>query len=789
MLVNYIKIAVRNFTRQKGYALINVLGLAIGIGIFLFLVLLDQYALTFDTQHENSERIYRLADKVKTSSGSVVDAAITPAPWGKAIAEQYPEVEESVRFLGRSRVVARGEKIFPYSVTYVDASAFRVFTYPFKLGNPDHAFDRPHSVVLTETAAETYFGNENPLGETLTIDDLPHEVTGVLEKLPDRYSFKFNMLLPFSSLTEASYSGLNDWKSHNLHTYLLLSEGADAARLEKGLQEFIVRRFGEEGAERYQPHLQPLESIYLGSDLFAEHGETLDIAYIYIFSSVAFLILLIACINFVNMATARGMERSREVGMRKVLGAGRIQLIFQFLSEALILATLAALLAMQLVELALPWFNDLAEWNVQIRYTENLFYLGSIAGVILLVGLLAGGYPAFYLSSFRPAPVLKGDKTAGKGGSLLRTSLVVFQFTVGIFLIISSAAVEGQLQYLKNKDLGFETGNILVTSVPKEGDLETIRQELTRKSAVASVTYSSNTPGHGGGSMRKFRPEGRYAEDGLLLKYYSIDERYLEFYDIKLLRGRNFNSEIASDTAAVIINRAAAQKFGWSDPIGKRVYTGDEENERAAKVVGVVENFHHEPLHNAIQPLILNFNRSRMNRLSAKLNSPDLSGTAEEVSAFLRKFNNGLPMGHSFLEEDISRIYTTEEVIGEMLRYFTYLTIFIACLGLLGLASYTIIQRQKEIGIRKVLGATASEIMGRLSVDFLKLIGISFLIAAPLAYLLLDQWLNSFAYSADLSPMLFAVSGLLAVGIAAATVGYHTLKAARINPVESLRRE
>ena len=790
MISNFFKIASRTLLKKKGYTLINIVGLAVGIGIFLFLILLDQYALTFDAAHEKSERIYRLADKVKTRSGSIVDAAITPAPWGEAIEEDYPEVEESVRFLGRSRVIERDDKVLPYGVTYVDESIFRVFTYPFELGDPQTALQKPHSVVLTDFVAEAFFGDENPVGQILLIDEIPHEVTGVLKELHDQYSFKFNMLISFTSLNENSYSGLNNWESHNLHTYLLLKEGADAVKLQDGLLNFITKQFGEEGLEKYQPHLQPLESIFLGSDLFGEHGQTLDVTYVYIFSAIGFLILLIACINFINIATARGMERSKEVGMRKVMGAGRTQLILQFLAEALILAALATLVATQLVEWALPWFNDLADWNVQIDYANNMLYLGSILGVILLVGVMAGGYPAFYLSAFRPAPVLKGDKSSGRNRSMVRTTLVVTQFAVGIFLIISSGAVDRQLNFLKNKDLGFETNNIMVTSVPKHGDRETIRQELAKKTAVAAVTYSSGVPGEGGTSVRKFQPEGQFEEDGLLLNYYSIDENFLGFFDINLMKGRNFRPELASDTtSALIINEAAARKFGWSEPVGKKILIGDGEDQTSARVIGLVENFHFETLHNTIKPLILNYDPSRLSTLSAKLSTANLSETAEEISAFLKTFNEGLPAWHTFLEQNIADEYTTEEVIGEMLRYFTYLTIFIACLGLLGLASFTIIQREKEIGIRKVLGATVTQIFGNLSKDFLKLILIGFLIAAPLSYLLLNQWLQSFAYRTDLSILLFAGAGLVALLIAAATVSYHAIKAAKINPAESLRNQ
>lgn len=793
MLSNFFKIAFRNLFKHKGYSLINVLGLAIGMGVCLFLVLLDQYAYNFDAYHQNGDRIYRLADKVKTQSGSIVDAAITPAPWGEAIKQDFSQVEEQVRFMGRSHAVAKEEKVFRYYVTYVDRSILDVFTYPLKQGDAGTALSRPGSIVLTEQAAEVYFGNENPLGQTLLVDEKPHEVTGVLRKLPDQSSFTFNMLIPFSSLTEETYSSLNNWTSHNLYTYLLLKEGASPDELEAGLSSFITKQFGEEGLERYQPHLQPLESIYLNSNLFAEQGSTLDVAYIYIFTAIAFLILLIACINFINLATARGMERAREVGVRKVLGAGKMQLVIQFLSEALILSVISVFIAMQLVELALPWFNDLADWNVQAAYLENPLYLISAVGMILIVSLLAGGYPAFYLSAFQPAPVLKGDLSTGKRRSLLRTTLVVSQFAVAIFLIISSAVVQGQLDFLKNKDLGFETRNIMVTGIPDNAgpaERETIREELSRRASISAISLTSSIPGDNSGSIRKFRPEGEFAEDGLLVNYYSVDEQFLNLFDVELKSGRNFNPNLASDSSdAFIINEAAARKFGWSDPLEKTIVVGDEEEARTARVVGLAEDFHFETLHNSIRPLILQYRPENFGSIAMKLNTADLSGTAGEIVDFMKSFNAGLPVNYYFLEEDIADEYTTENVIGEMLRYFTYLTILIACMGLFGLASYTIIQRRQEIGIRKVLGATIAGIVATLSREFIKLVVIGFLVAAPLAYFLVNQWLNSFAYSTEMGLLVFLGSGLLAVAIAVVTVSYHAIQAATMNPVKSLRSE
>lgn len=793
MLLNYLKLALRNLSKQKGYTAINILGLGIGMGICLFLLLLTHYAYKFDRYHENSHRIYRLADKVKTSSGSIVDAAITPAPWAEAIATDFPEVESYVRFTGQSRTIGYEDKVFRYEVEFVDESVLDVFTYPLKYGDKETALNNPQSVVLSDFVAETYFGNRNPVGKTLMINDVPHEVTGVLRKLPDQSSIRFNMFVPFSSLDKQSYSNIDNWESHNLYTYLLLKEGTDPSKVEQGLQDFIVKNFGEEGLEKYQPHLQNLEDIYLTSNLFAEHGDSLDISYIYIFSAIGFLILMIACINFINMATAKGIERAREVGMRKVLGAAKAQLIFQFISEAFLLSLIAVFLGLTLVEFALPWFNDLAEWNVQAAYLESSFYVISAVLLVIAVSLLAGGYPAFYLSSFKPAPVLKGSKTTGKSRSWLRTGLVVSQFTVAIFLIIGSWVADNQIEYLQNKDLGFSPGNIMVSGLPSEMAREsrnTIKEELDRKSAVNGSSLTGSIPGEDSGSITSFRPDGQFEEDGILVNYYNVDDNFISLFDIKLLAGRNFNSNLASDsTSTYIINKAAADKFGWDEAIGKTIYEGSDEELKSSTVIGVVENFHFETLHKTIQPLILRYRPDELNQIAINLNTTEPAETAGEINTFLKQFNAGLPLGYYFLESSIQGGYVTEQVISEMLRYFTYLTVFIACIGLLGLASYTIYQRRKEIGIRKVLGASVYSIISKLSMEFVKLTVIGFIIAAPIAYILMGEWLNSFAYSTEISLFMLAGAGFLTIAIAMATISYTTIRAANTNPAEILKSE
>lgn len=795
MLKNYLKIALRNLAKQKGYTFINTIGLAVGMGVCLFLVLLNQYAYNADKFHENSHRIYRVADQIRLESGSIRDVAISPAPWGQALVDDYPEIEAYTRFMNRGRVVRYEEKILRQGITYVDEDIFNIFTYPFKYGDPENALTRPNTIVLTEPMSDRYFDAENPVGRTLIIDGEPYEITGVLEPVDPHATFFFNSLASFASVDETYYSGLNNWRSHNLFTYLLLKEGTDVAALEARLPEFINRHVGESFVNRYIPHLQNLESIYLGSDLIAEHGGTLDITYIYIFNALAFLILTIACINFVNLSTAQGLKRAREVGVRKVLGAFKKQLIFQFLAEALILSVLAVLVALTLVEMALPWFNDLTDWIVEANYFQNLAYMIAIVVTVIAVSVFAGGYPAFFLSAFKPVKVLKGDDSATGSRSILKTGLVITQFTIAIFLIISSASVDNQLSYLKNKDLGFEEKNVFVVGIPdgynNEQGYSTIRGELDRIPGIVDASFGSNVPGEDAGSSRSFYPEGTFREDGLLVNYYSIDPNFVSLYNLNLLEGRSFESVLASDTTnAVVINQAAVARFEWTDPIGKTIITKEDGgNDVEHTVIGVLEDFHFETLHSRINPLIMWSRPQSYGSLAIRIQTDDVPALTETITASMNGFNAGLPVFNYFLEDDILDEYTTEDVIGEMLRGFTYLTIMIACLGLLGLVSFSVINRKKEIGIRKVLGASVNSIVQSISMRFLKLVIVGFLIGAPMAYFLIDFWLQSFAYSNPPGILIFAGSGLITLVIAMLTIGYQSIKAATANPVDSLKNE
>lgn len=794
MLLNYLKIAFRNLVKQKGYAFINTVGLAVGMGICLFLVLITQYAFTFNHSHENSDRIYRLADRINQDNGNVLDVAITPSPWGEAMAETYEEIEAVVRFNGIGAPVKYGENAFYQGISYTDAAIFDVFTYNFKYGSPEGALERPNTIVLSHWMADRYFDDTNPVGEILLVDEVPYEVTGVLSEPTDHYSFYFNSLASWSSLDEEKYAGLNDWRSHNLFTYFLLKEGTNIDVLESRFPDFIAQNVGEEYAARYEPFLQSLEDIYLRSNLVAEHGDTLEISYIYIFGSLGLMILIIAIINFVNLAIAQGMKRAREVGIRKVMGAVKGQLIFQFLAEAFILTFAAVFLAIGLAEIGLPWFNSLTQWEVEANYLTNYQYIASILGIVLFVGLLAGGYPSFVLSKFTPSTVLKGESAPNSGNSRLKTALVVTQFTVAIFMIISTMAVDKQIDYLKTKDLGFDQNDLLVTSIPSDispDDFDFLRDELFKTVGVEEVSFMANLPGFGSGTRTSYFEGGKTPEDGKLVNSIFVDEYYTQQFKLNIGEGRNFSSEYASDSVStVIINETAVREFGFSEPVGmtlQQQLPGEEPDYYT--VIGVVDDYHYSTLHESIGPLVIRYVPSTFDDLTIRFNTGDLEGTLEQVNATLKNYNAGIPVWNFFLEDDLADTYETEEIIGTMLSYFTYLTIFIACLGLLGLVSFTIVNKKKEIGIRKVLGASVQSLVQNISYRFVRLVIVGFLIGAPLAYVLIQQWLNSFAYSEAPGVITFVVSGSAIIGVTLLTIGYQTIRAAMANPVESLKNE
>ncbi|NIR49132.1 FtsX-like permease family protein [candidate division KSB1 bacterium] len=798
MLKNYLVIAFRNFFKQKGSAFINVLGLAVGIACCLFILLYVKDELSYDRFHKRSDDIYRV---VRTSS------AMTCAPLAPAMVDAFPVVQKAIRIMPDDMSISRGrEKRFKEDrVFFVEPEFFNIFSFPLIKGNPETVLDDPQSLVITEEMAQKYFGNENPVGQVLTVhgeEVLDLKVTGIVESAPANSHFHFDFLLSFK-LVEMFSGRMDNWSTNWLYTYLLLDEGASARNLQVQLPDFFETHTGK--AWNYF-RIQPLTDIHLYSDVSWEIEPQSSIKYVYTFSAIAILILLIACINFMNLATARSANRAQEVGMRKVLGAHRRQLIKQFIGESFLMTFMALLLALLLVEMFLPTFNYLSGKALSFSLFENKVLLLALLAIALFVGLVAGSYPAFFLSTFQPVKVLKGrlGREDGTSGAKLRKVLVVLQFVISVFLIIGTAVVYSQLSYMQNKRLGFEKEQVVVLPIEDDSlteDSEFVKTELLQHPDVVTATASDNVPGRGVSDF-PYRLEGAQGEEDMwkaVWDTYFVDADFIETLDIELKAGRTFSKERATDSESFILNETAVKKavdlYGetWSSPIGKQLdfYTPGQSGWEVSKqgtVIGVVKNFHYRSLHETIGPLVIQTAKSP-DQLLIKIRASEISSTLGFLKQNVDAFFPGQPFEYYFLDSHFDQLYRSEQRLGEIFKYFAFLAIFIACLGLFGLAAYTAEQRTKEIGIRKVLGASVAGIVGLLSKDFVKMVLIANVIAWPIAWYAMHRWLQNFAYRIDIDWFVFALAGGLALIIALATVSSQAIKAALINPVESLRYE
>jgi putative ABC transport system permease protein len=794
MLENYLKVAARHLLRHKSYALINVAGLAIGLACCLFILGYVQHELRYDRFHDNAHRIARL-----TRPGS----ALSAGPMAPALVRELPAVEAAFRITGSLNVpVTRDDGAqFVDAVYAADSSIFDVFSLPLVRGDAATALRRPDALVISQAAARKYFGDGDPLGQTLTIqDDGPETftVTGVMADLPDAAHFRIDLLCSFERVARAS-TRMENWRTNWLFTYLLLAEGVTAAQLQAQLPAFFERHTGEAWEHvRVQPLLDVhLHSAHLQYDI-APQG---NIVYVYLFASVAVLVLLIACINFTNLATARALDRAREVGMRKTLGAHRGQLVGQFLGESMLLTLLALVLAGGLVSLLRPALQ---------AATGHAFDFGAasaaagpiVLGLVLLTGLLAGSYPAFVLAAFRPVETLKGRAASARRGHGLRRGLVVFQFTVSIFLIAATLAIYRQLDFLQNARLGFDKEQVLVLDF---GDtlsdrFELVKREVGRHPNVRAVAAANNVPGKGVSDFI-YRPEGWAEEDLPGWDTYFVDPDYAGVLDLEIVRGRRFSTEIASDTAGFLLNETAAAEIAaamgaaWADPVGKQLdfyFPGPTGWEvlRSGPILGVVKDFHYRSLHSEIGPLVLQFFRPALDYLLVKVDTEgDLAGTLAFLEAQWEVLGPDAPFSYFFLDEAYDQLYRNEARIGQLFGLFSALAVLIACLGLFGLAAFTAERRTKEIGIRKVLGASVRDIVVMLSRGFAGLVVVAFVVAAPLAYLAVRWWLDAFAYRVAVPWGLFAVAGLGALLVALATVSYQAARAALADPVDALRYE
>lgn len=798
MLSNYLKIALRTLARRKGYAFINISGLAIGISccLMIFMYVHDEYS--YDTFHENGDRVYRVYRQQTNSGSGTSTFANSNYALAPLLEENYQQIEKATRISRRSRTQIEFEdkRFTEPNFYFAEASFFDLFDVEFLAGDPETALSGPGMVLVTPETARKYFGSANPVGKTLTIrDEYPLVVTGIIRKFPGNAHFNYDMIASMETTRQwFGESMFEHWGNLWIHTYVLLSEGSDAASLEEQFPDF-VKAFAPPGAQQFnlELHLQKLTDIHLHSNFTSELEPGGNALLVVVFVIVAIIILAIASFNFINLSTARSAWRAKEVGIRKVAGAFRSSLIKQFIGESLLITLIAIGVSLILIEVSLPYFNAFTGKELALGFNSGAIIWGALFLILLVVGIASGSYPAFFLSSFQPVTVLKGRGSTGdhKKASLLRKGLVVFQFGISTALIIGTIIIYQQLDFVKNSDLGFDKEQVLVTRIPRAMDHDKaalVKQRFSANSNVLSASIASDDFPSSLNSWRVRKP-GSAPSDVELIDVLAVDHDYLKTLDIKLKDGRDFSKDLATDTTrAVIINEAAAAHFGYPSAVGEELLF-ESSGRTTMTIIGVVEDFHYSSLHEEIAPVTLHLYPQWSNLLFLKISSNDLSGALAYMESEWAGISPEQPFDYYFMDESFDLAYRSEEKLGQLVSFFSFLAIFIASLGLFGLASFTAEQRTREIGIRKVLGASVASILKLLSKDYALLIIVSFSISIPVSLLVMNYWLDNFAYSVGLNPVIFIVAALAILTITIFTVGYQSAKTAFMNPVDSLKTE
>ncbi len=795
MLRNYFKIAWRKLQKDKFYSLLNILGLTIGITCGLLLLLYVTDELSYDRYHANADRIYRLASRIREPD-KAFGWSSTQVPLAPTLQKDYPFVENFVRFFPYGRVLFRqGEKRFYEEDVYAaDSTVFDVFSYPFVEGDPRTALDQPGSVVLSRTTAQKFFGSRSALGQSLQTNDTTfYKVTGVMEDVPKASHFTFNALI---STGQNERSQATNWGGFNIYSFLVLPENFDLRVLESKFPQVYDKYVGpifKPMGIKITYELQPLTSIHLHSKLEGEANG--DIGYVYTFGAVGFFMLLIASINYMNLATARSAKRAKEVGLRKVMGSARSRLIGQFLTESVLMTVLALGVSLVLVAALLPFFNSVSGKQISFGQLLQPYFIGIALAIVAFTGFISGSYPAFYLSSFEPATVLKGSFNA-KGGTFFRKALVVTQFAISLVMLICTYIVYQQLRFMRNKDLGYNPQQVLTIDYQDRqprASYGALRNALLTNPRIRSVASASSATSNIGG-RNIFTVESNEGMKEMGFRPMGIDYGYLKTMGMKVIAGRDFSEKIPADTLnAVLINEAVVARMGWKEPLGKKVRFGGNPQPGQpapplAHVVGVVRDFHQQSLYNPIEPMILLCRRAN-GVIHVKIDAQDKDKTLAFIGQKWRETYPDRLFEYSFLDQDFESAYRADELRGRIFTAFSGLTILIACLGLFGLATFTTEQRVKEIGVRKVLGASVANVVVLLSKDFTKLVLFSFPIAIPIAYFSMDRWLQHFPYKTDIEAWVFVAACLLTLLICWATVVYQSVKAAVANPVKSLRSE
>lgn len=797
MIKNYLKIAFRNIKKHKAYSFINISGLAVGMVCCLLIILFVQDELSYDRYHEKADRIYRLVDSLDASGEFGRYYALSSAPFAPMLKKDFPEVEDAVRFLlGRRRMVTyEDKKFYEDGLIFADASLFNIFTFPLIKGDPDAALEAPNTLVISERIALKYFGTDEAMNKTLKINEQEFMVTGMMKEIPKNSHFQADMFASLKTLEQVpsvQERYFQSWARHEFYTYLLLREGYAAEELEAKLPGFIEKYAAPQIktilGSTLSSRLQPLKSIHLHSNLQHEISPTSDIKYVTIFSVIALFILLIACVNFMNLATARSVNRSKEVGLRKVVGARRFQLVQQFLGESLLFTFLALLLALILVMIALPLFNSLTGKEIEVDLLNNFVVLGSMIIILVFVGLASGSYPAFFISRYQPANVLKSSAGAGSTKSFLRKALVILQFSISIVLIISTAVVFDQLDFLRNRKLGFDKEHVVVVPIRANTirkNSEAIKAELMQNPSVLSATITIGVPGGivAGDAIQLVTEE---VKKTITVRMIYTDHDYIKTMGMEIAEGRDFSREMSTDaTEAFIINEAAVRELQLENPLATRF----EWDEKKGRVIGVVKDFQFQSLREEIDPLVIHIWALNTYVFAMRVRPENLPETLAFIERKWRELDPAHPFEYSFMDETFDRLYRSEEKLSQIFSVFSFLAVFIASLGLFGLALYMVEQRTKEIGIRKVLGASVGKIFVLLSKEFALLVLVANLFAWPAAYFFMHNWLQNFAYRINIAPWIFVLSAVSALVIAMLTISFQAVKAALADPVDSLRHE
>ncbi len=805
MIKNILKIVFRNIRLNPGYSVINILGLAVGMTSGILIFIFVNHEFSYDRYHVKAHRIYRTAQKALIGN-TEINQTWTAPPMAKALYQEYPEVETVVRITGvGDQTVKYGDKTYVEKRIFTaDSTLFDVFTFAFIHGSPEGSLNRPNTVVITESTAKKYFGDENPIYKVVKMSDddseRDYQVTGVIKDIPEESHFHFDFV--FSMITLTELYNTPSWSWNNIRTYMVIRDNTDYKELESKFPAFLDKylfegKYSERMLKRggfWEMYLQPLTEIHLTSDISGEFEPNGKKTYVITFIIIAVFILLIAGFNFMNLSTARSSMRAKEIGVRKVVGAGRRALIFQFLGESVLISLTALIIGIALVELLLPAYADMLGRRMDIRYWDNVYVLPLLLLLAVTVGVLSGIYPALFLSSFKPVSIFKSRILAGASRSWLRNTLVIAQFSISIILIVSTIVVYRQLVFIQNERLGFDKEHVIVLKNPYilGQASNTFKESLRQYPGIQSVSASVRIPG------KRFSNLGfHYGEQKrFTLNITPCDPEFVNVMGLEMIEGRFFSKDFPTDSSAIIINEAAKSLLELNEPIGKILSANTDSDRDHFHVIGVVKDFYYESKRQTIRPMALiylhgnhTFGAWNEGYISVRANPGSMRETLSFIEDTWNKYSGGLPVDYSFLNDEYDILYKNEMQTRQLFVIFSILAIGIACLGLFGLASFMTERRTKEIGIRKTLGATVSGIAVLLSRKFIKWVLAANIIAWPVAYYMMNHWLESYAYRIDLSWWMFAVSGTVALFIALLTISYQTLKAARANPVESLRYE